>query len=419
MTDTTHAHLGIVVVAVVTVVTMVLGLRAAHAVEPPELPSNYEALVSQADAKRETGTNVESARLYVQAYRALPVDQRTDEIGLFTVKNAIASYELALAQISTGANQSQERLTLLRDELELLNEFITSRPQGSVPSFIIEKNAEALTHLENLERQDMPREQPHDEHASPAATILDEDARSDSTALKTARGYELAYEAMDAESRDGPRGTQAVLDAVRFYCAAYALDRDTDHLVAARSLLAKNASRRIARGVPIGPEIQRKQKQINEAVSKKTGCQEEDPGESPLSQSTSSPRRRQCKRSIDCGASERCGDDHICHTTKGRSKLIAGIVLLPAGLIGLGGGIGATLGVTLGRGTVSLEGYIAGLVIGGISIPMTITGGILTSIGAVQLKIAKRMNTSSRPTIAPLLLFTSPSSGALGVQGRF
>lgn len=91
----------------------------------------YDALMARADAEREAGSHATAAALYADAYRARPPKNRADLTGEITIRNAIADYQLA---IETNPGD----VDLLKNEAELLREFIADRGASPVPADIME-----------------------------------------------------------------------------------------------------------------------------------------------------------------------------------------------------------------------------------------------------------------------------------------
>lgn len=376
--------------------------------------ASYEDLMVEAEAQRDEGAYAESAALYAKAYRSRPEKQRADEVGLFIVKNAIKSFDLALAQVPQGGDQRSRQIALLADKLELMDEFIASRKIGDAPALIIEQNTETAERLDSL-RQEAASVSSHDVALggpAGAANLHDSTHTSTTEALTHAD----AYDTLDDDAKGGPQGTKAVLKSVRSYCTAYSRDRNEDHLLAARALLASFSGHRIARELSVPPEIKRKQQQVNEAILNKSGCENEPPlyVHVPVSSVPMSPAPRACEDSADCGGEEQCGTDNICHARSGHGKFGAGISIMTIGTMG-----GALGGFLLANGD-PIEAT-RGVLLVGISVPLVITGGVLTGVGAKQLwgdksRRQRKRSVSARPSMLP----TATISGRIiSIRWRF
>ncbi len=99
-------------------VVILPGPAAAHGWEPAA--ASFDDLMLQAEERRSEGAHLESARLYAQAYRALPPDEQIELMAEITVNNASADYRLAHEAVP-------DDIALLVEWEALLSEFVDAR----------------------------------------------------------------------------------------------------------------------------------------------------------------------------------------------------------------------------------------------------------------------------------------------------
>jgi len=134
-------------------VSGVQGLAPASAFAAHDLvraSPNFDDLMNQAEDKRAQEDYAESARLYAEAYRSRPEEDRVDLMGEITIGNAIADYQLA-------RERDPHDLGLSSAQAELMSEFIDAREQAheagnaeAVPSGMVEELGELREQIETL-----------------------------------------------------------------------------------------------------------------------------------------------------------------------------------------------------------------------------------------------------------------------------